>query len=416
MAYLNGIDVSNWQKGINLAAVPADFVICKATEGTSYVSPDCARQVEQAAAAGKLVGTYHYITGIGAVAEADYYLNNISNWIGKYMLCLDWESGSNRAWGNESYLEQMVQRVIQRTGIPPMIYVQQSRMSAVKPVAQRNNCGLWIAQYANMDTTGYQSAPWNEGAYSCAMRQYSSRGRLNGYGGDLDLNKFYGDRNAWSKYANPGNPAGWVKDSVGWWYKNADGSYPKSCWKEIGGDWYYFDDRGYALSEQWFQDGGHWYYLKEDCRMVTGWRKVDGIWYYLNPQSYSGHPLGSMLDGWQYVGNYWYYLNQRSGEEIPHGGMLTGMLDVGDHTYYCRPKADGHPEGSMVTGWLKLEDSWYYCNKDNDCQPVGSIFMNHWHEENGERYYLKDDGKMACDETLVISGKEYSFDSSGKQV
>ena len=36
MAYLNGIDVSNWQKGINLAAVPADFVICKATQGTTY--------------------------------------------------------------------------------------------------------------------------------------------------------------------------------------------------------------------------------------------------------------------------------------------------------------------------------------------------------------------------------------------
>lgn len=210
--------------------------------------------------------------------------------------------------------------------------------------------------------------------------------------------------------------AGWVLDDTGWWYRDAGGGYPVSCWRQIGNDWYYFDGRGYAVSGQWLQDGGHWYYLKEDCRMVTGWRKVDGIWYYLNPQSYSGHPLGSMLDGWQYVGTYWYYLNQRSGEEIPHGGMLTGMLDVGNHTYYCRPKADGHPEGSMVTGWLKLEDSWYYCNKDNDCQPVGSIFKNHWHEENGERYYLKDDGKMACDETLVISGKEYSFDSSGKQV
>lgn len=213
-----------------------------------------------------------------------------------------------------------------------------------------------------------------------------------------------------------GAPAGWVLDDTGWWYRDAGGGYPVSCWRQIGNDWYYFDNRGYAVSGQWIQDGGQWYYLKEDCRMVTGWRKVDGIWYYLNPQSYSGHPLGSMLDGWQYIGNYWYYLNQRSGEEIPHGGMLTGMLDVGDHTYYCRPKADGHPEGSMVTGWLKLEDSWYYCNKDNDCQPVGSIFKNHWHEENGERYYLKDDGKMACDETLVISGKEYSFDSSGKQV
>lgn len=70
--------------------------------------------------------------------------------------------------------------------------------------------------------------------------------------------------------------------------------------------------------------------------------------------------------------------------------MLTGMLDIGDYTYYCRPKADGHPEGSMVTGWLNLGDNWYYCNKDNNCQPVGSIFKNHWHEENGARYYLKD--------------------------
>lgn len=203
MAYLNGIDVSNWQNGINLAAVPADFVICKATQGNSYVSPDCVRQVEQAAAAGKLVGTYHYISGSGAVAEADFYLNNIKNWIGKYMMCLDWESSQNSQWGNESYLKQVAQRIIERTGIPPVIYVQQSRLSAVKAIADELNCGLWVAQYANMDQTGYQSTPWNEGAYTCAIRQYSSAGRLSGYSGNLDLNKFYGDRNAWLKYCNP---------------------------------------------------------------------------------------------------------------------------------------------------------------------------------------------------------------------
>ena len=200
---LNGIDVSNWQAGINLAAVPADFVICKATQGTSYVSPDCARQVEQAASAGKLCGTYHYISGNGAVAEADFYLDNIKNWIGKHMLCLDWESNQNSQWGSESYLRQVAQRIIDRTGIPPMIYVQESRMSAVRPIAQALNCGLWIAQYANMNTTGYQATPWNEGAYSCAIRQYSSCGRLSGYSGNLDLNKFYGDKNAWNAYANP---------------------------------------------------------------------------------------------------------------------------------------------------------------------------------------------------------------------
>ena len=203
MAYLNGIDVSNWQNGINLAAVPADFVICKATQGNSYVSPDCVRQVEQGAAAGKLLGTYHYISGSGAVAEADFYLNNIKNWIGKYMMCLDWESNQNSQWGNESYLKQVAQRIIERTGIPPVIYVQQSRLSAVKAIADELNCGLWVAQYANMDQTGYQATPWNEGAYTCAIRQYSSAGRLSGYSGNLDLNKFYGDRNAWLKYCNP---------------------------------------------------------------------------------------------------------------------------------------------------------------------------------------------------------------------
>ena len=36
---LNGIDVSWWQRGINLYAVPADFVIVQATENVNYTSP-----------------------------------------------------------------------------------------------------------------------------------------------------------------------------------------------------------------------------------------------------------------------------------------------------------------------------------------------------------------------------------------
>ena len=65
--------------------------------------------------------------------------------------------------------------------------------------------GLWIAQYADNNQTNYQATPWNEGAYSCAIRQYSSHGRITGYGADIDLDKFYGDATAWKKYANPGN-------------------------------------------------------------------------------------------------------------------------------------------------------------------------------------------------------------------
>lgn len=198
---LNGIDVSNWQNGINLAAVPCDFAICKATQGTNYVSPDCARQVEQLRSAGKLFGTYHYISGGNANGEAEYYIDNIKNWVGQGMLCLDWESNQNSEWENEEYLKQVAKRVIELTGIPPVIYVQASRRAEVAKVASELNCGLWIAQYANNNTTGYQDSPWNEGAYSCAMRQYSSAGRLDGYSGNLDLNKFYGDKAAWLAYA-----------------------------------------------------------------------------------------------------------------------------------------------------------------------------------------------------------------------
>lgn len=204
---MNGIDISNWQNGINLDAVPYDFIIAKATQGKTYVSPDCARQVEQARARGKLFGVYHYIDGSGAIGEADFFIDNIKNWVGEGMLCLDWESNQNSAWGNEDYLRQVAQRVIDRTGILPVIYVQHSRMAQVKPIADALNCALWIAQYANMNATGYQDAPWNEGAYSCAIRQYSSCGRLSGYSGNLDLNKAYMDAAAWKKYANPSGGA-----------------------------------------------------------------------------------------------------------------------------------------------------------------------------------------------------------------
>lgn len=197
---LNGIDIASYQAGLDFFKVPCDFAIVKATQGTGYTNPDCVRAVEQAMSLGKGVGVYHYISGGNAVAEANFFINSILNWIGKVMICLDWESNQNSAWGNESYLEQVVNQVIARTGVPPMIYVQASRYNQVAEVAERHNCGLWIAQYADMNPTGYQNTPWNEGAYTCAIRQYSSAGRLNGWNGNLDLNKFYGSLDDFRKY------------------------------------------------------------------------------------------------------------------------------------------------------------------------------------------------------------------------
>lgn len=201
---LNGIDIASYQSGIDLSVVPCDFVIIKATQGTGYVNPDCDRAYQQAKRAGKLRGTYHYVGGGNAVAEADYYINNIKGYLKDGLLAIDWEAEQNSAWGNEAYLEQLVRRVIERTGIKPLIYSMASRYTQVAAVAKKLDCGLWIAEYADMNPTGYQAHPWREGAYGCAIRQYASTGRLNGWGGNLDLNIAYMTREQWAKYVNPG--------------------------------------------------------------------------------------------------------------------------------------------------------------------------------------------------------------------
>lgn len=201
---MNGIDIASYQSGIDLTVVPCDFVIIKATQGTGYVNPDCDRAYQQAKRAGKLRGTYHYVGGGNAVAEADYYVNNIKGYLRDGLLAIDWEAKQNSAWGNEAYLEQLVRRVIERTGVKPLIYSMASRYAQVAAVAKRLDCGLWIAEYADINPTGYQAHPWREGAYACAIRQYASTGRLNGWGGNLDLNIAYMTREQWAKYVNPG--------------------------------------------------------------------------------------------------------------------------------------------------------------------------------------------------------------------
>lgn len=61
---------------------------------------------------------------------------------------------------------------------------------------------------------------------------------------------------------------GWHHDQCGWWYQNADGTWPAMCWKLINHHWYLFGASGYMLTG-WVQwDGektgaGDWYYLEE---------------------------------------------------------------------------------------------------------------------------------------------------------
>lgn len=198
---LDGIDIASYQSGIDLATVPLDFAIVKATQGTGYANPDYARAISQVLGAGRLGGAYHYVSGGNAQAEADHFIDVVGGNVGKIILAIDWEQGDNSAWGNTAYLDAVVSRVIERTGVKPMIYCSQSVVASIASIASARDCGLWVAQYADNNATGYQDRPWNEGSYACAIRQYSSHGQLPGWAGNLDLDKFYGDRAAWAAYA-----------------------------------------------------------------------------------------------------------------------------------------------------------------------------------------------------------------------
>ncbi len=207
---LNGIDISNFQAGIRPGEMPIDFAIAQACFGREKQSTFTA-QIESALSGGKEAGAYIFITG--QEGEIQTFIDAVRPYLGRIVLALDWESDSNNAWGNLDYLKSCAQEVISQIGVKPLIYTMASAYGPVKEVADSLNCGLWIAQYANDNPTGFQSAPWNEGAYDMAMFQYSSTGRIAGWAGNLDLDLFYGDRAAWQAYAQFGGIAPSVLES-----------------------------------------------------------------------------------------------------------------------------------------------------------------------------------------------------------
>lgn len=198
---MNGIDISAWQgdAGIDLAKVPYDFCIVKATEGTDYKNRYFAAHCDKVLSRKKLLGVYHYANSGDPQKEADYFLAYCKKYIGKAILILDWEAKNNPQFGKNDleWCLKWCNYVYQKTGIKPLIYIQKSAMDAVKKAGY----SLWVAQYPDYVETGYQEHPWNEGKYNCLIRQYTSVGKLSGYNGNLDLNKAYISAASWHKLA-----------------------------------------------------------------------------------------------------------------------------------------------------------------------------------------------------------------------
>ena len=158
----------------------------------------------------------------------------------------------------------------------------------------------------------------------------------------------------------------WVRDSIGWWWRRADGTYPASQWVAIGGSRYYFNANGY-MATGWVRDGNDWFYLASSGTLLGGWVNDGGSWYYLDPTS------GVMHTGMTGVDGTWYYLDS---------------------------------SGAMRTGWVSLADGWHFFASSG-------AQMGGWLHDGGQWYYLDPNTGVMRTQPLEVGGRRYEFDASG---
>ena len=196
------IDISNWQGGIDLPALlpNVDGVVCKATEGATFVDPYCDGWVQRCINAGKPWGFYHFAGSGDAIEEATHFIQNTINYFEHGIPVLDWEGNQSVDWVNE-----FVAEVYSSTHVWPWIYGNPWRFNqgGVEP-----NCARWVAEYPAVTSPSFEQAEsWEcpEAEGNVVAWQFCSDGRVSGYNGNIDCSLFYGTDNQWRAYAKGDN-------------------------------------------------------------------------------------------------------------------------------------------------------------------------------------------------------------------
>ena len=118
------------------------------------------------------------------------------------------------------------------------------------------------------------------------------------------------------------------------------------------------------------------------------WSKIDGNEVYLVDDKLS--------KGWIEINNAWYHFNKDTGY------LSKGWINEKGCWYYSDIKT-----GVMHHGWATNGVNWYYLNRSN-----GIMQTSQWLEEDGQRFYLLEDGRMAVGQHR-IDGKAISFGEDG---
>ena len=206
-AHAHGIDISSHQGGLNIAAIWADFVIVKVTEGTGYINPFWQQQAEATLAAGKRLGLYLFANDEDPSEQARFFLDRAKSYAGRATFWLDWEADAIGLGPGPALT--ILNQMASETGSTPGIYLNGQGMESGDWSAVAGRFPLWYAGGPNYASYGQAysdpatpTVPYWGG--NVLIHQYTEDGYLPGYNSHLDLDRLR-DRAAWDQMIGGGH-------------------------------------------------------------------------------------------------------------------------------------------------------------------------------------------------------------------
>ena len=206
-SHAHGIDISSHQGGLNIAAIWADFVIVKVSEGTGYENPFWRAQAEATLAANKRLGLYHFANDEDPSEQARFFLDRAKGYAGRATFWLDWEADAVGLGPGPALA--FLNQVAAETKSTPGFYTYQNVLSSYDWSAVAARFPLWVAggpEYSDYGRSysdpAVPTVPYWGG--NVLIHQYTEDGYLPGYSSHLDLDRLR-DRAAWDAMIGGGH-------------------------------------------------------------------------------------------------------------------------------------------------------------------------------------------------------------------
>ena len=193
-----GIDVSKWQKEIDWDKVKnegVDFAIIRcgyrgSVTGSLVEDPYFEQNIKGAQAAGIKVGVYFFtqaVNEVEAVEEASMVISLVRDYELQYPVFIDTEGAGGNGRADSLNVEERTAvceafcTTVKNAGLEAGVYASRNWYNNKLTAGTLESYAIWLAEY--------RSVPLYQGYYQ--MWQYTSKGKINGINGNVDLNVSY---------------------------------------------------------------------------------------------------------------------------------------------------------------------------------------------------------------------------------